>query len=93
MFEAEEGGDLRELARRLAMTYGAEAGKHQQSVLNLHREGIVYALALPAAAEESETVDEPPNLHFLEVLKEFVSRLTAKVGFFLFHLISSFLTW
>jgi hypothetical protein len=78
MFEVGNAGDLRELARRLAMTFGVDAGKHQTSILLLHREGIAYSLL--DGETEAAAADEPPNLLFLDILKEFVSRLTAKVS-------------
>jgi hypothetical protein len=76
MFEGGDAGDLRDLARRLAMTFGVDAAKHQPSILLLHREGVAYSL-LDGEADASA---EPLNLLFLDVLKEFVSRLTAKVN-------------
>ncbi|EDV25780.1 uncharacterized protein TRIADDRAFT_55216 [Trichoplax adhaerens] len=63
---------LKELARRFGLTFGVESLKSQstrQNLINLHRDGIKYAL------EKSDDVPTYPRLPFLVILNEFSCRL------------------
>ncbi|EGD81544.1 hypothetical protein PTSG_02263 [Salpingoeca rosetta] len=70
--EQEVTEDMREVAKRLALTFGIEHKRYRQEIVNLHTRGISFALA---AADEGGV---PTNLPFLEVVKEFTMKLAAQ---------------
>ncbi|XP_049759327.1 cohesin subunit SA-3 isoform X7 [Elephas maximus indicus] len=64
--------EMRDLARRFALSFGPQQLQNRDLVVMLHTEGIKFALSeLPAADSSSQ----PPNLAFLELLSEFSPRL------------------
>ncbi|XP_036403583.1 cohesin subunit SA-1 [Megalops cyprinoides] len=63
-------GEIRELARRLAMTFGIDLQRVRKALLCLHEDGISFAFR-----DAGEGDEPPPNLHFLEVLSEFSFKL------------------
>lgn len=68
---SQEFSDLKELAKRLALSFGLDAVKNREAVTALHRAGILFA-SLHINLEDSSP---PPNLLFLEVLSEFTNKL------------------
>ncbi|XP_028910877.1 cohesin subunit SA-3, partial [Ornithorhynchus anatinus] len=65
-------GEMRDLARRFALSFGPQQLQNRDLIVMLHKEGIKFALAeLPPAGSS----DQPPNLAFLELLMEFSARL------------------
>jgi cohesin complex subunit SA-1/2 len=66
-----EFGDLKELGKRFALTFGLDAIKNREAVTALHRAGILFA-------SNGAIIDDPnppPNLLFLEILTEFTNKL------------------
>ncbi|XP_062332798.1 cohesin subunit SA-3 isoform X2 [Osmerus eperlanus] len=62
-------GEIRDLARRLAMSFGIDLQRVRSPLLALHTDGIRFAF------REAEDGDPPPNLAFLEILSEFSFKL------------------
>ncbi|XP_007954074.1 cohesin subunit SA-3 [Orycteropus afer afer] len=64
--------EMRDLARRFALSFGPQQLQNRDLVVMLHKEGIKFSLSeLPPADSSSQ----PPNLAFLELLSEFSPRL------------------
>ncbi|XP_046521956.1 cohesin subunit SA-3 isoform X5 [Equus quagga] len=64
--------EMRDLARRFALSFGPQQLQNRDLVVMLHKEGIKFSLSeLPAAGSSGQ----PPNLAFLELLSEFSPRL------------------
>uniref|UniRef100_A0A2K5DHE4 Cohesin subunit SA n=1 Tax=Aotus nancymaae TaxID=37293 RepID=A0A2K5DHE4_AOTNA len=64
--------EMRDLARRFALSFGPQQLQNRDLVVILHKEGIKFSLSeLPPAGSS----DQPPNLAFLELLSEFSPRL------------------
>ncbi|XP_037362874.1 cohesin subunit SA-3 isoform X3 [Talpa occidentalis] len=67
--------EMRDLARRFALSFGPQQLQNRDFVVMLHKEGIKFSLSeLPPAGSS----DQPPNLAFLELLSEFSPRLFRK---------------
>nr|XP_015195780.1 PREDICTED: cohesin subunit SA-3 [Lepisosteus oculatus]XP_015195781.1 PREDICTED: cohesin subunit SA-3 [Lepisosteus oculatus]XP_015195782.1 PREDICTED: cohesin subunit SA-3 [Lepisosteus oculatus]XP_015195783.1 PREDICTED: cohesin subunit SA-3 [Lepisosteus oculatus] len=65
-----EFGAMRDLAHRLAMTFGIELHSVREALVALHKDGIRFAF------RDLGVGDRPPeNLHFLEILSEFSFKL------------------
>ncbi|XP_066578803.1 cohesin subunit SA-3 [Amia ocellicauda] len=62
--------EIRDLARRLAMTFGIDLHLAREPLVTLHKDGIRFALRDPGAPGQP-----PPQLPFLEVLSEFSFKL------------------
>ena len=63
--------DLKELAKRFALTFGFDAIKNREPVIALHRAGILFAVGdVP-----EDPVAAPTRLLFLEVLHDFNNKL------------------
>ncbi|KAJ8337818.1 hypothetical protein SKAU_G00367840 [Synaphobranchus kaupii] len=67
---AQEFREIRELARRLAMTFGIDLHRVRKPLVSVHEDGIGFAFR--GAGDGGEA---PPNLLFLEVLSEFSFKL------------------
>lgn len=68
---SQEFSDLKELAKRFALSFGLDAVKNREAVTALHRAGILFA-------SQHINLDDPtppPNLLFLEILSEFTNKL------------------
>uniref|UniRef100_A0A8C8M906 Cohesin subunit SA n=1 Tax=Oncorhynchus tshawytscha TaxID=74940 RepID=A0A8C8M906_ONCTS len=65
----QEFGEIRELAKRLAMSFGIDLHRIRKPLVSLHMDGIRFAL------REAAEVEQPPNLPFLEILSEFSFKL------------------
>nr|XP_025720511.1 cohesin subunit SA-3 isoform X1 [Callorhinus ursinus] len=64
--------EMRDLARRFALSFGPQQLQNRDLVVTLHKEGIKFSLSeLPPAGSSGQ----PPNLAFLELLSEFSPRL------------------
>uniref|UniRef100_A0A8D2DXD9 Cohesin subunit SA n=1 Tax=Sciurus vulgaris TaxID=55149 RepID=A0A8D2DXD9_SCIVU len=64
--------EMRDLARRFALSFGPQQLQNRDLVVTLHKEGIKFSLSeLPPPGSSGE----PPNLAFLELLSEFSPRL------------------
>ncbi|XP_025131264.3 cohesin subunit SA-3 isoform X8 [Bubalus bubalis] len=64
--------EMRDLARRFALSFGPQQLQNRDLVVMLHKEGIKFSLSeVPPAGSSSQ----PPNLAFLELLAEFSPRL------------------
>nr|XP_035929192.1 cohesin subunit SA-3 isoform X1 [Halichoerus grypus] len=64
--------EMRDLARRFALSFGPQQLQNRDLVVMLHQEGIKFSLSEPPPAGSS---GQPPNLAFLELLSEFSPRL------------------
>ncbi|KAL1765233.1 cohesin subunit SA-3 isoform X1, partial [Sigmodon hispidus] len=64
--------EMRDLARRFALSFGPQQLHNRDLVVMLHKEGIKFSLSELPPADSSR---EPPNLAFLELLSEFSPRL------------------
>ncbi|XP_045140300.1 cohesin subunit SA-3 isoform X2 [Echinops telfairi] len=64
--------EMRDLARRFALSFGPQQLQNRDLVVMLHKEGIKFSLSeLPPEGSSSQ----PANLAFLELLSEFSPRL------------------
>lgn len=70
---SQDFSDLKELAKRFALSFGLDAIKNREAVTALHRAGILFAVASEHWSMDDSTV--PPNLLFLEILNEFTNKL------------------
>lgn len=68
---SQDYSDLKELAKRFALSFGLDAIKNREAVTALHRAGILFA----AEHWNSDDSTVPPNLLFLEILNEFTNKL------------------
>uniref|UniRef100_A0AAY5KN03 Cohesin subunit SA n=1 Tax=Esox lucius TaxID=8010 RepID=A0AAY5KN03_ESOLU len=68
-WEGKEFGEIRELAKKLAMNFGIDLNRIRQPLVSLHMDGIQFAFRGAAEGEQ------PPNLPFLEILSEFSFKL------------------
>lgn len=68
---SQDFSDLKELAKRFALSFGLDAIKNREAVTALHRAGILFS----AQHWSSEDSGVPPNLLFLEILNEFTNKL------------------
>lgn len=68
---SQEFSDIKELAKRFALTFGLDAIKNREAVTALHRAGILFASknVIP------DDPNPPVNLLFLDVLNEFTNKL------------------
>ncbi|XP_039077850.1 cohesin subunit SA-3 isoform X2 [Hyaena hyaena] len=64
--------EMRDLARRFALSFGPQQLQNRDLVVMLHKEGIKFSLSESPPAGSS---GQPPNLAFLELLAEFSPRL------------------
>ncbi|XP_054352260.1 cohesin subunit SA-3 isoform X4 [Pongo pygmaeus] len=64
--------EMRDLARRFALSFGPQQLQNRDLVVMLHKEGIKFSLSELPPADSS---NQPPNLAFLELLSEFSPRL------------------
>lgn len=68
---SQDFSDLKELAKRFALSFGLDAIKNREAVTAMHRAGILFTTRNWTA--DDSTV--PPNLLFLEILNEFTNKL------------------
>lgn len=68
---SQEFSDLKELAKRFALSFGLDAIKNREVVTALHRAGILFA----SQNFNPEDSIPPQNLLFLEILNEFTNKL------------------
>ncbi|XP_037933761.1 cohesin subunit SA-1-like [Teleopsis dalmanni] len=66
-----EFADLKELAKRFALTFGFDAIKNREAIVAVHRAGILFAVG----EVSDDPVAAPIRLLFLEVLNEFNNKL------------------
>ncbi|BHF70258.1 Cohesin subunit SA-2 [Sparganum proliferum] len=67
---------LRELSRRLNLSFGLDLIKIREAVVAFHSEGLQFCLAsMPAPASQDATPPVPQNLLFLEIVAEFSNKL------------------
>ncbi|XP_042826732.1 cohesin subunit SA-3 isoform X2 [Panthera tigris] len=64
--------EMRDLARRFALSFGPQQLQNRDLVVTLHKEGIKFSLSESPPTGSS---GQPPNLAFLELLAEFSPRL------------------
>ncbi|XP_077292414.1 stromal antigen isoform X2 [Arctopsyche grandis] len=73
--------DVKELAKRFALSFGLDALKNREAITNLHRAGITFAVQEWGNPEDGNATPRndpsspPPNLLFLEILAEFTNKL------------------
>ncbi|XP_051277154.1 cohesin subunit SA-2 isoform X1 [Dicentrarchus labrax] len=63
-------GEIRELAKRLAMSFGVDLHRVRKPLVALHTDGIRFAFRDPQEGEEQH-----PNVAFMEILSEFSFKL------------------
>lgn len=68
---SQEFSDLKELAKRFALSFGLDAVKNREAVTALHRAGILFA----SLHINLDDPTPPQNLLFLEILSEFTNKL------------------
>lgn len=66
--------ELKELAKRFALSFGLDPVKNREAVTGLHRAGILFAVTWPPDQLEDNS-SPPPCLAFLEILAEFTNKL------------------
>lgn len=64
--------DLKELAKRFALSFGLDAVKNREAITAMHRAGILFGVTIDALEDPSAS---PPCLLFLEILMEFTNKL------------------
>lgn len=68
---SQDYSDLKELAKRFALSLGLDAIKNREAVTALHRAGVLFA----SDHWNSDDSNVPQNLLFLEILNEFTNKL------------------
>lgn len=68
---SQDYSDLKELAKRFALSFGLDAIKNRETVTALHRAGILFTTQHWNAEDSSV----PPNILFFEILSEFTNKL------------------
>jgi cohesin complex subunit SA-1/2 len=68
---SQDFSDLKELAKRFALSFGLDAIKNREAVTALHRAGVLFA----AEHWNADDSTVPPNLLFLEIINEFTNKL------------------
>ncbi|XP_054453619.1 cohesin subunit SA-1 [Anoplopoma fimbria] len=63
-------GEIRDLAKRLAMSFGIDLKRARKPLVALHTEGVRFAFRDPPEGEEQQS-----NVAFLEILSEFSFKL------------------
>lgn len=63
--------DIKELAKRFALSFGLDAIKNREAVTALHRAGILFA----SENANPDDPNPPHNLLFLEIINEFTNKL------------------
>ncbi|KAM6952951.1 cohesin subunit SA-2 [Lycodopsis pacificus] len=63
-------GEIRDLAKRLAMSFGIDLNRARKPLVALHTEGVRFAFRDPPEGEEQQS-----NVVFLEILSEFSFKL------------------
>lgn len=71
----QEYADLKELAKRFALSFGLDAVKNREAIIALHRAGILFAVTQSTDETEADPYAAPPCLLFLEILNEFTNKL------------------
>lgn len=71
---SQEYTDLKELAKRFALSFGLDAIKNREAIIALHRAGILFAVNQANDSTDDPTAP-PPCLLFLEILNEFTNKL------------------
>uniref|UniRef100_A0AAG5DF34 SCD domain-containing protein n=1 Tax=Anopheles atroparvus TaxID=41427 RepID=A0AAG5DF34_ANOAO len=71
---AQEFQDLKELAKRFALSFGLDAVKNREAITVFHRAGISVAVKTPDEGNEDPSAP-PPSIAFLEVLAELTNKL------------------
>uniref|UniRef100_A0A2M4CYG0 Putative sister chromatid cohesion complex cohesin subunit stag/irr1/scc3 n=1 Tax=Anopheles darlingi TaxID=43151 RepID=A0A2M4CYG0_ANODA len=66
--------DLKELAKRFALSFGLDAVKNREAITVFHRAGIYFAVTTPNEAQEDPSA-APPCIAFLEILAELTNKL------------------
>ncbi|KAL0973621.1 hypothetical protein UPYG_G00207250 [Umbra pygmaea] len=67
--EGQEFREIRELAKKLAMSFGIDLQRIRKPLVSLHMDGIQFAFCDAVKGEQ------PPNILFLEILSEFSFKL------------------
>lgn len=70
----QEFTDLKELAKRFALSFGLDAIKSREAITALHRAGILFAVTQPQDVVE-DALAPPPCLLFLEIIMELTNKL------------------
>ncbi|XP_076005196.1 cohesin subunit SA-1 [Genypterus blacodes] len=73
-YSSEDLAEIRDLAKRLAMSFGIVLQPVSKLLVTLHMDGIRFALRC-ADEEEEEEEEQRPNLAFFEILSEFSSKV------------------
>lgn len=71
----QEYADLKELAKRFALSFGLDAVKNREAIIALHRAGILFAVTQTSDETDADPYAAPPCLLFLEILNEFTNKL------------------
>ncbi|EEB15722.1 Cohesin subunit SA-1, putative [Pediculus humanus corporis] len=71
--QSEEYLNIKELAKRFALSFGLDAIRNREAITVLHRDGIRFAV------NPLENIDDPtgppPNILFLDIISEFTNKL------------------
>ncbi|XP_035908053.1 cohesin subunit SA-1 [Anopheles stephensi] len=71
---SQEFQDLKELAKRFALSFGLDAVKNREAITVFHRAGIHFAVT-SSNEEQDDPSAAPPCIAFLEVLSELTNKL------------------
>ncbi len=66
---------LRELSRRLNLSFGLDLIKIREAMVALHSDGIQYVLSTLPSSMETSSPPVPTSLLFLEIVAEFSNKL------------------
>ena len=72
---AQEFSDLKELAKRFALSFGLDAVKNREAITAFHRAGILFAVTIPYDEMYEDPTSPPPCLLFLEILAELSNKM------------------
>lgn len=70
----QEFADVKELAKRFALSFGLDATKSREAITALHRAGILFAVTQPPELMD-DPMAAPPCLLFLEIMMELTNKL------------------
>lgn len=71
----QEFADLKELAKRFALSFGLDTTKSREAITALHRAGILFAVTQPPEQVMEDPMAAPVCLLFLEILMELTNKL------------------
>lgn len=70
-----EFNDLKELAKRFALSFGLDAIKNREAIIPFHRSAILFVMKSVQTDSIAASYVAPPNISYFEIANEFVNKL------------------